>query len=238
MVGEDGAYQLATTHQFSDDVSPGESYKLRVRAHNLLGWGDWSGTTIILSTGVPDQPAQPVTAISNIFVRITWTDPDHNFEAIDAYRILLRHSNGSSYSEELEHCDGSNQIIFLRKYCEVPVSAFTSVDFPFQLVAGSNVIAKVAAHNQNGWSDYSEPNTVGAQIETVPFKLDAPTRDPTTTTFQIVVDWLPPSNDGYSEIISYNLQWDSGTDGATWTNLIGYNTESLAMTFTVASSLT
>jgi hypothetical protein len=52
------------------------------------------------------------------------------------------------------------------------------------------------------------------------------------------VDWLPPTNDGYSEISSYNLQWDSGTDGETWSNLIGFNTESLALTFTVASSLT
>ena len=118
-----------------------------MRAHNLHGWGDWSDTTIILSTGVPDQPAQPVTAISNIYVRVTWTDPDHNFEAIDAYRILLRHSDGTSYSEELENCDGSNQIIFLRKYCEVPVSVFTSEAYPFQLVAGTYVMAKVAAHN-------------------------------------------------------------------------------------------
>jgi hypothetical protein len=143
-------------------VSAGESYKLRVRAHNLHGWGDWSDPTIVLSTGVPDQPDPPLTEINNIYVRISWTDPSHNFEAIDQYKILLRHVDETSFSEETEHCDGSNQIIFLRKYCEVPVSVFTSADSPFQLIAGDVVVAKVAARNQNGWGSYSEPNTVGA----------------------------------------------------------------------------
>ena len=71
------------TYEFSAGVSAGLSYKLQVRAHNLHGWGEWSDPTIVLSTGVPDQPDPPLTEINNIFVRISWTDPDHNFEAID-----------------------------------------------------------------------------------------------------------------------------------------------------------
>ena len=34
--------------------------------------------------------------------------------------------------------------------------------------------AKVRAHNENGWGDYSELNTDGATIETAPTQMDAP----------------------------------------------------------------
>ena len=99
------------------------------------------------------------------------------------------------------------------------------------------VEVKVAAHNLNGWGDFSEVNSVGAIIETVPGEMLPPTRNPETSTVQIVVDWLPPVNDGYSDIVSYNLQWDSGTEGETWTNLIGFNTEEISFTYTVAQGV-
>lgn len=67
--------------------------------------------------------------------------------------------------------------------------------------------------------------------------MSAPTRNPETSTVQIVVDWDPPTNDGFNEIVSYNLQWDSGTEGETWTNLIGFNTDSLQRTYTVAQGV-
>ena len=45
-----------------------------------------------------------------------------------------------------------------------------------------------------------------------------------TTTERVTVYWseLTASTDiGDSLILSYNLQWDSGTNSAEWTNLIG-----------------
>lgn len=80
-------------------------------------------------------------------------------------------------------------------------------------------------------------NTAGAIIETIPSVMNSPTRNPQTNTVKIVVDWLPPANDGYSEILSYNLQWDAGTDGENWTNLVGFQTNSLVKTFTVAQGV-
>ena len=56
---------------------------MRLRAHNLHGWGDWSNASIILSTGKPEAPDAPTTIINNLNVRISWTDPVHNFEAIN-----------------------------------------------------------------------------------------------------------------------------------------------------------
>lgn len=42
---------------------------------------------------------------------------------------------------------------------------------------------------------------------------------------------------GGSTILSYDLQWDAGTNGTTWTDLVGYSTESTATTFTVSTSI-
>jgi hypothetical protein len=74
---------------FSNEVFPGSTYKFRVRAHNLHGWGAFSNVTIIKSTGIPDKPLPVTTVMNNVFVRITWTDPDYNFEAIDSYDIRI-----------------------------------------------------------------------------------------------------------------------------------------------------
>ena len=62
-----------------------------------------------------------------------------------------------------------------------------------------------------------------------------PVRDPSTTTSVLVINWLAlgiPEN-GYSEILSYNLQWDRGTyaTSETWYNLIGYDEATLVTTF-------
>jgi hypothetical protein len=45
---------------------------------------------------------------------------------------------------------------------------------PFSLVQGAVVKAIVKAYNENGWSTYSESNTVGALVEFVPHKMNAP----------------------------------------------------------------
>jgi hypothetical protein len=60
---------------------------------------------------------------------------------------------------------------------------------------------------------------------------------------RLVVNWIAleiPEN-GYSDIQSYHLQWDAGTnaDGAlVWSDLIGYETDSLATAFHTLESLT
>ena len=70
--------------------------------------------------------------------------------------------------------------------------------------------------------------------------MTTPTRDATTTTAKLVVDWvaLTSPDNGYTAIVSYNLQWDRGTSGATWYNLIGYNADALDLTFTASEYVT
>lgn len=69
--------------------------------------------------------------------------------------------------------------------------------------------------------------------------MNSPTRGSSTSTSQIQVDWtaLTSPSDGYSTITSYHLQWDSGTSGATFSDLLGSTIDSTALTFTVSSSV-
>ena len=67
-----------------------------------------------------------------------------------------------------------------------------------------------------------------------------PTRDPLTTTTKIFVDWVAlgvPEN-GYSTVESYNLQWDRGTKGVTWYNLIGFDADVLVTRYETVHTLT
>jgi hypothetical protein len=56
-----------------------------------------------------------------------------------------------------------------------------------------------------------------------------------------VIEWTAITLDadtGASPITSYNLYWDAGTSGVTWTSLKGEATENTSLTYTVSSGLT
>jgi len=71
--------------------------------------------------------------------------------------------------------------------------------------------------------------------------MSAPTRGADTLSNRIHVEWAAlstsPANGG-SSVLSYNLQWDSGTNGATWTNLIGLAPPSLLTSLYVTTGVT
>lgn len=54
--------------------------------------------------------------------------------------------------------------------------------------------------------------------------MSAPYRDDATNTEQVVVDWqaIGSPQNGNSNVTSYSLEFDSGTDGKVWTALTGY----------------
>lgn len=68
-----------------------------------------------------------------------------------------------------------------------------------------------------------------------------PTRDPSSSDSSIVVTWNALSGDaetGGAGIISYGLEWDNGTSGASWVELMGHTVRTVATTFTVTTGLT
>jgi hypothetical protein len=198
VAGQDGAYQLLTTHVITGPppVAGGTDYRLRVRAHNLHGWGPESEPAVVFATSAPGQPDPVTTAQVSETIEIRWTAPLNNYESLDAYRLTVE-AAGGAYLEDLAHCDASTAAVMAELACRIPVA--TLVAAPYSLPAGALVVAQVQAHNARGWGANSDPNSGGAVIITVPLQMAAPVRDSSaTTTSQIKVDWaaLSPPEDG------------------------------------------
>lgn len=73
---------------------------------------------------------------------------------------------------------------------------------------------------------------------TVPEAMGTPVESSSTSSSQIVVTWSAlTSTDatGGTAIVSYELSWDSGTNGGTWTALKGYASPDTAVTYTESS---
>lgn len=150
-----------------------------------------------------------------------------NYQPIDSYQVLIAHNDYSSFSEAKTHCDGTNSVVFELKACQIPLSVLMT--HPFNLQKGDEVVAKFSAHNSNGWGELSDVTTLGALIQVEPIKMSPPTRNSQTTTGKLVVDWLSldVSDSGYATVNSFNLEWDAGTAGETWTELVGFTTDTL-----------
>jgi len=112
---------------------------------------------------------------------------------------------------------------------------------PYSLDQGDSVYAQVAASNLIGEGSLTADNAVAATVQVEPHQPSAaPTRDPTSSDTQLVVNWaaLSDPEDGGSAVTSYHLQYDDASGGVTWTDLIGLSPDSLALTYTVSSSVT
>lgn len=110
----------------------------------------------------------------------------------------------------------------------------------YGLSYGTIIKAQVTAYNDYGWGSTSAFNTAGAIIYDVPVAMATSFRGDATTISQIQVNWtaLTASTDiRATSILSYNLQWDAGTNGVTFTDLTGYSTESTSTSFTVTSGI-
>jgi Fibronectin type III domain len=94
------------------------------------------------------------------------------------------------------------------------------------LLRGADIRAKVQAINSRGGSILSDASTeLVISVQTVPTKMTTPFRNPLTTPVvtQIDVEWnalSDPANGG-SAITSYFLEWDAGTTGTTWSEVVG-----------------
>ena len=71
--------------------------------------------------------------------------------------------------------------------------------------------------------------------------MNPPLRSENTNDHQLYVNWEALSNDiaitGGSAILSYGLEWDGGTNQATWTQLTGFSADSLATDFIVQTDV-
>ena len=104
---------LLTEYMVSGDAivtGTGEAYQFRVRAKNALGWGNWSPIGVVAASAAPGQMSPVATEIDPndaVRVLISWTAPATNYDAILEYEVLVRESDGVTFTEETTACDGA-----------------------------------------------------------------------------------------------------------------------------------
>jgi hypothetical protein len=176
-----------------------------------------------------------VTTNNGTAVRISWNLPHNGGSTILEYKIEIKQAD-NNYSVN-ENCLGSVPTIITNRYCDMPMQAL--IQTPYNLLQGISVIAKISSRNVNGWSEESTPNSTGALIQVSPLKpLNSPSKNSLTNKNQIVVDMTALVNpiNGGSSITSYELQYDNGTGGITYTTLKGSISDpDLALTYTLTT---
>lgn len=179
-----------------------------------MGWGEFSEILTLVAAKVPEKPLPPQTVITNIFVRIQWDEPYLNSSPILAYEIQVADADGK-FAVEDYYCDGAEEPCLSQRYCEIPMSVLRSSSYNF--VLSDLVVAKIRARNQYGWSLLSEANIDGARIQTAPAQvLNLLEDNELTSEEQLVFRWSlleTEAETGGTEIISYNVQFDKGTNG-------------------------
>lgn len=146
----------------------GTTYEFTIESQNSVGYSDPSEILTILHAIPPEVPATPTTSNNGQEIVITWSAPANNGDEIDSYQILIRQSDGLTFTEELVTCDGTDATIVSTQTCSVPLATLTNA--PYSLNSGDEVFVTVSAINVKGSSGHSSAGS-GAIIITKP---DAP----------------------------------------------------------------
>ena len=89
------------------------------------------------------------------------------------------------------------------------------------------IAVKARAHNTHGYGEYSPANSVGQTVETVPSKMNTPTKNSATSTIVAAIEFLPltgTATGGDSLVIKiYHVQMYE--DGVGWTDVQGKSGE-------------
>jgi hypothetical protein len=115
---------------------------------------------------------------------------------------------GQSIGQEVAQCDGLTTQLTSRT-CQVPMSVLTSATFNY--IFDDLVRVRATSTNNFGTPIFSNLNTVGARVRSVPAKMNSPflvSRTKQTMTVRWVALVAPAT--GNSPVITYNLYWDNG----------------------------
>ena len=146
-----------------------------MRAKNIYDYGDFSDTTSIVAIDVPGKVAIPSVTLSTTSVVVDWDVPNTHYSDITEYSIQFQTSTGSYTT--MSDCLGTDETIIADTTCTV---AMLDLQAATGLSVDSLIKVKVAARNGKGYGAYSELNTAGATIESIPTVMTAPNIDYTS----------------------------------------------------------
>lgn len=217
-------YTVTTTYSITglDRVSSGRVYKFRYRARNIHGWGPYSDVLDLLAASIPDRLSPVITQLVGTQVQISWVPLKENGAQITQYLIELKTLQGA-YIEMPTLCDGTNENVLANNYCLFPMATFLAS--PLSLLQGDLIVARIAVKNAIGWTLPSADNTQGVLVQTRPLKplpmtYDVAQTDTTKATVYMTA-LVAQADIGGSPILSYSLEWDNGSNGASFVSLIG-----------------
>lgn len=162
-------------------------YSFKVEARNAVGYSEPSEVFTILAAIKPDAPTSVQSTNSGSKVLLSWQapseDPVRDYgDSIKSYKVYIAHSDMTTYSFDLVHCDGENDhYVIEAAQCEIPM--LTLQQQPFALAIGQPVMLKVVTVNSVGDSQESltGAGAVSAQEPDAPVNLARDALQTTTT---------------------------------------------------------
>lgn len=113
---------MSLTATKSLGIYPGLYYRVRYRAKNSIGWGEFSEPTYILSARRPDTPIPPeITLNAGVYIRIAFYLPFNGGSEIVKGYIEIKKHDGLHYAAELTNCDATTEATFDSRQCIIPL---------------------------------------------------------------------------------------------------------------------
>jgi hypothetical protein len=202
-------------------VEGGKTYRFKVRARNIYGYGEYSPVTVVIPDDKPGKTAIATVAVSATTpteVEVSWPLPNDHSSVIESYEILFMLANGD-FAKETTRCDGTLPAVVSARKCSVPMATLRTLT---ARPRDSLIRVKVRAFNAKGSGAFSEVNTAGATIETEPTNLSVVSIDvPSTSNTATKVVWTAltgSARGGWDvAITNYEVYWDQAS--GTWASL-------------------
>ena len=81
-----------------------------------------STTRSVLVAQVPNSPTSVTTVADGTNIRFQWNAPDDGGSQITGYDIFIQNSDGLTYSQNLQYCDGGTATVISETKCSIPKS--------------------------------------------------------------------------------------------------------------------
>jgi len=138
----------ANTNYLVTSLTSGTTYEFKVEAKNEYGYSSHSSTLSLLAAYIPAVPTSVTTVNDGSSVKIAWSLSTTNGSPITAYKVYVKQSGSSAYTQESSDCDGTSASVISNEYCNINLS--TLLASPYNIVGGDSIHAKVVATNVYG----------------------------------------------------------------------------------------
>lgn len=170
-------------------LTPGAIYDFKVRAHNDVGFSEYSSTSDLMAATVPSIPAAPTKfSADQTQITIEWSAPiDDGGSPLTGYKVLWNMGGEEEVYTEAFSTDAGTLA-----YTKGGLSPYAGLPFKF----------KVMAQNYQGYS--GESDSIRILAAEVPGAPGAPTKVESSKTY-IKIRWTASTYNGGVPIESYGI---------------------------------